>query len=247
MLLKLDNPQLLSEGISIMSELVTEVKARITRAGLNIIAIDPANVALINLKLPASAFSQFNLDKDEEILGLNLLDLKAVLRRITAGSKLTIEKKDEMLHLSIQDNMKRSFALSLLNLEQEERTLPQLEFGSKIEMDSSAFAEAISDATIVADAATFITNKAAENFVIDASGTLNKARTEFGGDEAKLAISDAKAKYSLEYLLKFVKASKIADKMQLQFSTNYPCRFDFRGENVELIFILAPRVEENED
>ena len=87
MLLKLDNPQLLSEGISIMSELVTEVKARITRAGLNIIAIDPANVALINLKLPASAFSQFNLDKDEEIkIALQLGNGYLIKSKITPGT-----------------------------------------------------------------------------------------------------------------------------------------------------------------
>ena len=247
MQLKLDNPQLLSEGISILSELVTEVKARVTRAGLNIIAIDPANVALVNLKLPASAFSQFELDKEEVILGLNLQDLKAVLRRVTANSKLVLEVKDEMLHLAIQDASKRSFSLSLLNLEQEERTIPQLEFDNKIELNSSSFSEAITDAMIVADACNFITNKAAEQFIIDASGTLNKARSEFGGDEAKLVIKDSKAKYSLEYLQKFAKGAKIAEKVQLQFSNDYPCRIDFRGENIEIVFILAPRVESNDD
>jgi proliferating cell nuclear antigen len=247
MLLKLDNPQVLSEGISVMSELVVEVKAKITRAGLSITAIDPANVALINLKIPAAAFSQFNLEKDEEVLGLNLQDLKAVLRRATAGSKLTLETKDGMLNLAIQDTVKRSFSLALIDLEQEERTIPQLEFENKVEMDSSAFSEAITDAVIVSDACSFVTSKAAETFVIDASGTLNKSRSEFGSDEAKLIIKDGKAKYSLEYLQKFAKAAKIADKVQLQFSNDYPCRIDFRGENIEVVFILAPRVESNED
>ena len=78
MQLKLDNPKILADIISIISELVTEVKIKVTKEGLSLTAIDPANVAMVYFKIPSDLFSQFDLPKDE-ILGVSLENLKAVL------------------------------------------------------------------------------------------------------------------------------------------------------------------------
>jgi proliferating cell nuclear antigen len=243
MLLKLDNPKILADAISVISDLVLEVKAKVTKQGFEIIAIDPANVALVILKIPASAFSQYDIDKEEEI-GLNLEDFKQVLRRISTS--LIIEKKENILKIKTQDRAKRAFSLALIDVEQEERKVPELNFETKIEMPSTTFSEVINDALIVADSASFITNKQDNSFIVEARGTLNRAKTEFNSDEIKLEVQDSKAKYSLEYLAKFVKASKIAQKLSINFSNDYPARFDFFNPdtNIKLSFILAPRVEE---
>ena len=59
MLLKLESPKLLSDIISIISELVTEVRLKINKEGMSLTAIDPANVAMVYFKLPSDLFSQF--------------------------------------------------------------------------------------------------------------------------------------------------------------------------------------------
>ena len=46
-----------------------------------------------------------------------------------------------------------------------------------------------------------------------------------------------------EYLMKFIKAGKISDKVIINFSDDYPLRLDFPGEKMGLGFVLAPRVE----
>jgi len=238
MLLKLNEPKLLSDSISLISELVSEVKLKITRAGLNIVAVDPANVALVSLKFPASLFSEFKTE-EEENLGLNLEDLKQILRRADASSSLTIEKEDNKLKLSIQSTVKRTFNLALINLDAEEKRIPDLEFIGKVEINSDIFSNAIEDAVVVSDSCNFSVK---DKFIVEARGNLHSARTEFSSDEAKFS-GEAKSKYSLEYLQKFIKASKFADRVNIQFSTDYPARFDFKGP-VEMTFILAPRVEE---
>ena len=244
MLLRLDNPKLLTDSISLISELVLEVKAKISKQGIEITAIDPANVALLSLKIPAQAFSQLDITKDEE-LGLNLEDFKQVLRRVSPGSSLIIEKNDNMIKLKIQEKSKRTFNLALINIDSEEKKIPQLSFAATAEMDSATFAEAINDAAIVADSCAFI---AKDNmFTIEAKGTLNSSKTEFSSDEIKLdAEQETKAKYSLEYLAKFVKAAKLAEKLKINFSNDYPTRLDFKSQDnlIELSFVLAPRVEE---
>jgi DNA polymerase III sliding clamp (beta) subunit (PCNA family) len=78
--------------------------------------------------------------------------------------------------------------------------------------------------------------------MIEGSGSLNSARIEFSGDEAIIS-GIAKSRYSLEYLMKFIKASKISERVVVNFSEDYPLRLDFPGEKMGMGFVLAPRVE----
>jgi len=245
MLLKLKEPKLIAEPITIISELVSEVRAKINNEGLSIVAFDPANVALAILKIPKAAFTEFDV-KEEQLLGLNLDDLKQILRRASPDSVLAIEKeeKENMLHLNIQESgskAKRSFALSLISSAEEEKRVQELQFASHVELPSDIFSAAINDAAIVSDSCSFVTTS--NSFIIESKGSLNRSKTEFTSEEAKLKAVNAKAKYSLEYLQKFAKASKTAPNVAIHFSSDYPLRLEFK-DKIELSFILAPRVEE---
>lgn len=241
MRLKLDSPKIFSDIISIISELVNEVKIKVNKEGLSLTAIDPANVAMVNFKLPAELFSEFNLEKDE-ILGLNLESLKAVLRRCNPGSALTLEKSDNNLKIGILDRIKRDFVLSLIEIEAEEKELPKWEFDSVIRMDSQAFSEVIEDCLVVSDACSFIAEPS--KFSVEASG-LNSSRAEFNADEVEIASGNSRARYSLEYLNKFIKGAKISSHAKINFSKDHPMRIDFLTGNVSLSFILAPRIEQD--
>ena len=70
MKLKLEKPTELVKGIEIISELVNEVRIKVNEFGLNITAMDPANVSLIGYSLPKEAFSVF--EAEAETLGVNL-------------------------------------------------------------------------------------------------------------------------------------------------------------------------------
>ena len=238
MLVKLDNPQILSRIIEIISELVLEVRIKIDDLGMSIVAMDPANVAMVEFKLPKSAFSQF--EAGQETLGVNLDNLKRVLKRARAGSSLILERKENILNIQIQDRIKRNFTISLIDIEGEEKSIPDLEYSSRIEMNSIDLIDSIEDCVVVADACSFIINDG--KFIIEAKG-LNSAMSEFSGDEAKINAENCKSRYSLEYLQKFIKSAKLVDKTILRFSDDHPLRIEFRTDLMELNFILAPRVE----
>ena len=239
MLLKLDNPKILSDVIGIISELVTEVRMRVDEKGLGIVAIDPANVALVSFRLPPNVFSRF--ETEEEVLGLSLDSLKSVLRRCNSGSSLVLEKEDNSLKIEIHDKIKRVFNLALINIDTEEKAVPILDFTCKVEMLSIDFFEAIEDCNVVADSCSFIVKNG--KFIIEAKG-LHSTKSEFSTDEVKINGQDGKAKYSLEYLEKFIKACKLSEKAGINFSSDYPLRLEFKTIDVlEMIFILAPRVE----
>jgi proliferating cell nuclear antigen len=242
MLIQLDTPGILLKAIEMVSELVTEVKIRVNEFGMSISAMDPANVAMVNFKIPKSAFTRFEATKDT--LGINLESFKKILKRCGAGGSLVMEKKENMLEFYIQDRVKRNFTLSLIEVEAEdidfESKISRMEFSSRVELSSLDFIDAIEDCVVVADACAFEIKEG--KFIIEARG-LNSARSEFSSDEANITAENGKAKYSLEYLQKFTKGAKLAEKTILNFSEDHPLKIDFRAPNMEINFVLAPRVE----
>ncbi|MEK0338482.1 MAG: hypothetical protein QQN41_13720, partial [Nitrosopumilus sp.] len=156
------------------------------------------------------------------------------------GSSLILEKKENVLNIQIQDRIKRNFNLSLIEIESEEKDMPKLEFSSKVELSSPDFVASIEDCLVVADACSFIIDEG--KFIIEAS-SLNSAMSEFSGDEAKIEAENCKSRYSLEYLQKFIKGAKLAERTLLNFADDHPLRIDFKNASMELSFLLAPRVE----
>jgi proliferating cell nuclear antigen len=238
MLIKLNNPALLSKAVELISELVTEVRIKVNEYGMSITAIDPANVAMVGFKLPKSSFSQFEAKK--ETLGVNLDNLKQILRRCGNKSFLTLETKENLLSIQIQDRIKRNFTLNLIEIESDEKEMPELEYSSRVEINSLDLIASIEDCNVVADSCSFIIKDG--KFIIEAKG-LNSARSEFSGDEARINAETCKAKYSLDYLGKFVKGSKLSEKTILNFAEDHPLRMDIKTNEMEISFILAPRVE----
>src|SRR3990167_5573524 len=100
MKLTLAEPKYLKESITIISDLVNEARFKITKDAIELVAMDPANVAMVLFKLLSSTFTEYNVKKDVEI-SINLSNLKQILRRAKPNDMLTLEL-DENNRLKIQ-------------------------------------------------------------------------------------------------------------------------------------------------
>ncbi len=241
MRLKLEDPRIFAHLIGIISELVTEVRIKITKEGMSLTALDPANVAMVYFSIPNDLFAEFNVEKDE-VLGVNLQNLNAIMKRCKLGSSLIVEKEESSLKLTINDKIKREFSLALIDVEGDDKQMPAWDFKSVIKMDAQAFVDAIEDCSVVADACTFIAQP--DKFIIESSN-LHSARNEFSSDEVQIFSDASSARFSLEYLGKFIKGAKIANRIEINFSDNHPMRLNFPSGKVMLSFVLAPRVEQD--
>ena len=238
MILKLDDPKLMSDAIAIVSEIVSEVRIKLLPDGMSIVAVDPANVALVIFKLPKESFSEY--DAGNEVWGVNLDDLKKILKRAGASSSIVLEEVEGKLKITIFDKIKRTFNLSLIEVSTEDKDIPELNFATRVEMNSVDFAQAIEDTNVVADSCALV--KSGDIFSVEGAGNLNSARAEFSGEDLEM-FGIGRSKYSLEYMMKFIKALKISSRVVVNFSDDYPLRLDFPGEKMGIGFVLAPRVE----
>jgi proliferating cell nuclear antigen len=243
MRLTLADSKYLKESVSIISELVTEGTFKITPDNIELIAMDPANVAMVVFRLMGSTFTEYDV-KEPELLGINLNNLKQVLRRAKSNDQISLEVEENKLKVTLKGTNVRTFHLPLIEVEEKEQKVPDLKFTAVIETDSSVLNEAIEDADIVGESVSFIAEP--KRFVVSASGDLNKANIDIdSSDGTKITVQDkAKSKYSIEYLKKMIQGSKLCDTVTIAFAKDYPLKLEYKEPDaVQLMFILAPRVD----
>jgi proliferating cell nuclear antigen len=244
MKLTLAEPSYLKESINIISDLVNEARFKINKEAMELVAMDPANVAMVIFKLLSSCFTEYDV-KEETQIAINLGNLKQILRRVSPNDMLSLElTEDNKLSIKLKGNTTRTFNLPIIELEEKEQKVPDLKFPISIVMPSSTLTGIVEDADIVAESVTFEVEKG--SFTINAAGDLSQARIEIKeGDNIKIEASEnVKAKYSIEYMKKMIGAAKLSENVEIRFNKDYPLKLDFKAvDKLLLSFILAPRVE----
>lgn len=245
MRLTLAEPSYLKESIAIISDLVNEARFKITPNAIELVAMDPANVAMVVFKLLSSSFTEYDVTKDTEI-AINLANLKQVLRRASPKDMLTLELEEGRLKIELKSGTTRTFNLPIIDLEDKEQKVPDLKFPVTIKTSSSVLNEAVADVDVVGESVAFIAEP--KKFTLHAEGDLNQAKIDIKEDEITKISMDGnekvKAKYSIEYLKKMINGSKLSGDVTIQFNKDYPLKLEYKTvDKVMLSFILAPRVE----
>ncbi|MBW3004274.1 proliferating cell nuclear antigen (pcna) [Candidatus Woesearchaeota archaeon] len=236
----------LKDSIAVISELVHEARFKLTKDGIEMIAMDPANVAMVVFKLFSSAFTEYEINKETEI-AINLANFKQILRRAKANDILSLELTNEnKLKITLKGKSTRTFSLPLIEIEETEQKVPNLSFPVIISTATSVLNDAIDDADIVSESVTFAAEP--DKMMVSAEGDLSKASIDIPADDLTKINSDTKAsvkaKYSIEYLKKMMQGSKLASEVNIHFSQDYPLKLEYKViDKVLLSFILAPRVE----
>ena len=245
MKLTLAEPRLLIDSIGVISDLVNDARFRVDKNAIELIAMDPANVAMIIFKLLSSAFTEYQIEKPMEI-AISLESFKAILKRVKPADVLTMELDQEKnrLRVRLKSDSVRTFHLALIDIEDKEQRIPELNFPVKVEMNSAVLDDAIYDMDVVAESVALIAQKG--KFVVEAESNMNDAHAEIAEDEeTKItgAKTEVRSKYSIEYMKKIIKGSKLAPRVALQFNKDYPLRVDYIvKDKLSFSVILAPRV-----
>jgi proliferating cell nuclear antigen len=245
MKLTLAEPKYLKESISIISELVNEARFKITKDAIELVAMDPANVAMVVFKLLSSIFVEYDVQEDTE-LAINLSNLKQVLRRVKPNDMLSLELVENKLKVILEGTSKRTFSLPIIELEEKEQKVPELNFPIVISAPASMLNDAVEDVDIIGESVSFMVE--GNKLVVSAESDLSEANIAISESDDVKIINESgekvKAKYSIEYLKKMISASKLVPDVKINFNKDYPLRLDYKAvDKIMLSFILAPRVE----
>ena len=241
--LTLTETRLLKDSVAIIADLVTEVRFRITKNGVELTAMDPANVAMVVFKLLASAFSEYKVDNDTTLC-LNLNDFKGVLRRVKPADTLTLTSAEGKCVVTLQGASKREFSLPLIDIDEREQKVPDLKFTATVTTASDTLTDAIEDADIIGESVALAISEG--TFTVSSASDLSKAVIDIPQDTTTHIKGPAgtRSKYSIEYLKRMTPAGKLSPTVEVSFSRDYPLRVEYKIiDKMDLAFILAPRVE----
>ena len=246
MKLTLAEPKYLKDSIAIISELVNEARFKFSKEGIELVAMDPANVAMVVFKLLSSTFAEYQL-KENVHMAINLSNFKQILKRAKPEDVMSLEITSEnRLQITFKSHSTRTFTLPIIDIEEKEQRIPELSFPLSVETAAHVLNDAIEDVDIVGESVSFEVEK--ERFVVSAEGDLSKAKIDITHDEVTKIKTDTnekiRAKYSIEYLKKMMAGSKLSDTVQIMFNKDYPLKLEYKTiDKVLLTFILAPRVD----
>ncbi len=233
--------------IATASNLIDEAAFKVSEEGISMKAMDPSRVVLIDLNLPESIFSKYQVEEAETI-GVNMDHFKKILKRGKTKDTLILRKGDEnFLEITFEGTAKRTFRLPLIEVEALELDLPELPFTAKVVVLGEVIKEAVKDASLVSDAIKFIAKE--NEFTMKAEGETQEVEIKLTlEDEGLLDLEveeETQSAYGISYLADMIKGIGKADEVVIRFGNEMPLQMEYliRDEG-KLVFLLAPRVED---
>ncbi|NYT02066.1 MAG: DNA polymerase sliding clamp [Methanosarcinales archaeon] len=232
----------LRDSIEAVSSLVDEVKFTISERGLELKAVDPANVAMISLKLDASVFEFFQATPGD--IGVDLVRLSDLLSMADRGENVKLELDEEGHKLKMGVGS-LSYTLSLIDPSaiRKEPRIPDLDLPAHVTVSGTELRRAVKAAEKVSDHV--IMGVSDEGFYMEAKGDIDSFKLKIPSSELLgLKPGDARSLFSLDYLSDMSKSLGKSQEVKLELGLDYPLRIGFKIKEVEINYLLAPRIEQ---
>lgn len=244
---RIDDISLLRDSIATIAELIDETELHIKEYGLQLIASDRAVVVVVDFYLDRSVFKEYKYTEDARI-GINLQNLLQILRRAGEDDSLSIKLADGKLELTLKGISTRKFVLPLIDISREETPpIDKLDFSASLVVSSEILSSGIEDAELITDSVIFTIRK--DQLTMKGESDTSFTQLDLMMGEGGFRIMDigepVRARYSLDYLKKIIKAKKLSAEAKISMANDYPMKLQFEvPDRMQLGFILAPRVEE---
>jgi proliferating cell nuclear antigen len=244
---KTDNVALLRDSIATVAELIDETELHIKEYGLQMIAADRAVVVVVDFFMSRNIFNEYKYQEDTRI-GVNLQNLLQILKRANDDDVLTLKLLDNKIDITLRGQSTRKFVLPLIDISREETPpLDKLDFSSSIVMNSDVLSSGIEDAELLTDSVIFTVTK--DHLTLKGESDSSFTQLDLVKGEGGFRVIDmgepVRARYSLDYLKKIIRAKKFSPDVKLSMANDYPMKMQFEAPGkIQLGFILAPRVEE---
>jgi proliferating cell nuclear antigen len=227
--------------------LVDECKIHLDDGGLEIRAVDPANVGMVDLSLDASAFESY--EADGGVIGVNLVRLKDIAGMADSDQlvQLELDEQTRKLHISI-DGLEYTLALIDPESIREEPDLPDLDLPAQIVIEGRDIDRAVTAADMVSDHIELGVDEDAELFYVDAEGDTDDVHLELGVDDLiDLVVGPASSLFSLDYLQDMNRAIPKDAEVTMELGDEFPVKlhFEIAEGNGSVTYMLAPRIQSN--
>jgi proliferating cell nuclear antigen len=227
--------------------LVEECKIHLDENGLEIRAVDPANVGMVDLTLEAEAFESY--EADGGLIGVNLTRLSDIAGMADSDQLVHLELDEETRKLQISiDGLEYTLALIDPDSIRDEPDLPDLDLPADIVIEGRDIDRAVTAADMVSDHIELGVDTGSDVFYVAAEGDTDDVHLELDTDDLiDLTAGEAASLFSLDYLQDMDRAIPKDAEVALELGEEFPVKlhFDIAQGGGSVTYMLAPRIQSN--
>lgn len=237
---------ILRDALAPVTALVNECKMHVTEGGIEISAVDPANVAMVDLDLDAGAFAHF--DADGHVLGVNLERLTEIVSMADSDEFVDFDLDEERPKLHIEMGG-LSFTMALIDPDsvREEPDLPDLELPGTFVFEGRELSRAVTAADLVSDHIKIVADSE-EGVAFDAEGDTDDVVVTIDDDDLLSGRFDdedtVSSLFSLDYLSDMAQPIDDDCEVSVLIGDELPSmiRYSMADGAVSVLNLLAPRI-----
>ncbi len=233
----LGDVQVFQRPISAISSFITEGNFRLSKEGLSLKAIDPSQIVLVNFELPKKAFEKYDLEPT--FIGVDLVELNRIMQRALSADSISLKISENEMEISLEGEMLRTFRLSLIDISEDEVTVPATKFDASIEAKAKIIKELLKDASLFGSSV--VLRVKGNEFCVEARGSQGTLKT-LSKESAKVSSKTQKetvSKYSLSFLQNIMKEADNDSSVLLELKTDSPLKVSYSVGEARLEFYLA--------
>jgi len=234
----------IKDFVGTLRAIVDEAKFNIEPDGLQVRAVDPANVAMDDGVLSAGAFESY--DASEGILGLNLERLEEVLKLANRGDLVELSFNTNTFKLVIHiDGIEFTIACIDPDSIRMEPEIPDMDLPASFTVDEAQISRGVKAADMVSDHIQLRCDETEQAVFIEAEGDTDDVCLELT-EEEYIAITavDAEALFSLDYVKDISRKFPKGAEISITFGTDFPMmiEYEFADGECEILSMIAPRI-----
>lgn len=239
----------ISEAIATANVIVEECKLHLTEDGITIRAVDPANVAMVDLSLSPASFESYSLPDDTSkiTVGIDLDRFSDVLSMGDTGELVHLKLNRETRKLQVTTGgLEYTLALIDPDAVRQEPDLPDLDLTAEIVIAPKDIAQAVRATDMVSDHVALGVAPEEDHLYVVAEGDTDTVDIKYDANTLiELTPGDAHSLYSLEYLKDINRAFSHTEEVCIELGEEFPAMFDmeFANGNGHATFMLAPRIQ----
>jgi len=246
---------------NVIDQLLTVVDEAIVRIGYNglsVAAVDPANVAMVDLEVEPAAFE--SVGDGMFPIGLNLQRLDDYIDGASGSEpvKLSIDAETRSMNIE-HTNVEVEMAGINPDAIRGEPDIPDIDHSAEFSVDAKVFRDAVDNADLVSDNVRFEADVEDEALAVSAEGDTDEIRTVFDSDDLVTANFEegVASLFSVEYLIGGSKGGSKYKGMLKPLSSGTDLtgklddempiflEYEFADGYGSVQMMLAPRIESN--
>ncbi|MEC8875437.1 MAG: DNA polymerase sliding clamp [Candidatus Thermoplasmatota archaeon] len=239
----------IKEFIGTVGSLVDEAKMNVSDDGIQVKAVDPSHVAMIEANLVKSAFDSYEAASAE--MGIDVDKFKTVLAVAGKEDMVDLEKDDKLNRLVVNiGNLTR--AMPLLDTSgMPDPKVPSLDLPASVSVSVEEISQGLKASKSVSDHIALSTSKNSFRLVCEGDNQ-NRVDLSLGKEQLEKLDSpeDTTSLFSLEYFALMVNSLPADRILHINLGSDLPVKVDadlavddMTGAQGNVKFLLAPRID----